>query len=257
VSLSNSTAEPQATQADRVILAIALTLPTLVTWLYFVALAQQPTAVQQGAFGVGKVVQFALPVVWVGCLAGLFSRSRPQPKSQVPPGRRDLLSIVLGLAFGIAVMGAMAGLYYFCLKPAGLFERPMLEVQEKVASFGIRSAAGYIALAMFYSLAHSLLEEYYWRWFVFGHCCRGLRPATAVPLSSVGFAAHHVLVLGAYFGYGSPLTWLFSAGIVIGGAFWAWLYRRSGSLIGPWLSHTLVDAAIFVIGWDLVRFSWV
>ena len=260
---SNSIAVPQATRAERVMLAIALTLPTLVTWLYFVALAERPTAVQQGAYGVGKVVQFALPVLWVGCLAGLCSRSQsqgsrsqPQPKSQIAPGRRDLQSVGLGLAFGIAVMGAMAGLYYFCLKPAGLFDGPMLEVQAKVASFGIRSAAGYVALAMFYSLAHSLLEEYYWRWFVFGHCCRSLRPTTAVLLSGVGFAAHHVLVLGAYFGYGSPLTWLFSAGIVIGGVFWAWLYRRSGSLIGPWLSHALVDAAIFVIGWDLVRFSW-
>jgi hypothetical protein len=30
------------------------------------------------------------------------------------------------------------------------------------------------------------------------------------------------------------------------------LYRRSGSLYGPWLSHLLVDAAIFWIGYDLV-----
>ena len=27
---------------------------------------------------------------------------------------------------------------------------------------------------------------------------------------------------------------------------WAWLYHRSGSLLGPWLGHALVDAAIFV-----------
>jgi membrane protease YdiL (CAAX protease family) len=62
-----------------------------------------------------------------------------------------------------------------------------------------------------------------------------------------------VLVLAKYFGYASPLTWLFTLAIVIGGAFWAWLYRRTGSLAGPWLSHALVDATIFVIGWDLIR----
>jgi membrane protease YdiL (CAAX protease family) len=38
----------------------------------------------------------------------------------------------------------------------------------------------------------------------------------------------------------------------VGGAFWAWLYHRSRSLWGPWLSHALVDATIFVIGWDLI-----
>jgi hypothetical protein len=32
-----------------------------------------------------------------------------------------------------------------------------------------------------------------------------------------------------------------------------WLYRRSGSLLGPWLGHLLVDALIFTVGWDLVR----
>ena len=243
-------------------LAVALTLPTLVTWLYFVALADAPSAVQQGAYGVGKIVQFGLPVVWVWLVLGRGWKGRRSSEAQVPPGGRDLQSrrnapgrweAVLGVAFGLAVMGAMAGLYYYGLKPAGLFVGPTTEVREKIAAFGIHSLANYAALAAFYSLAHSLLEEYYWRWFVFGHCCRWLSLPVAIVVSSVGFAAHHVLVLAAYFGYSSPLTWIFSAGIVIGGAFWAWLYRRSGSLLGPWLSHALVDAAIFVIGWNLVR----
>jgi membrane protease YdiL (CAAX protease family) len=65
--------------------------------------------------------------------------------------------------------------------------------------------------------------------------------------------AHHVLVLGKYFGFDSPATWLFSSCVAVGGAVWAWLYNRTGSLLGPWLSHLLVDAAIFAIGFDLVR----
>jgi uncharacterized protein len=49
----------------------------------------------------------------------------------------------------------------------------------------------------------------------------------------------------------SPWTWLFSLSVAVGGAFWAWLYQRTGSLYGPWLSHLLVDAAIFLVGYDL------
>jgi hypothetical protein len=41
--------------------------------------------------------------------------------------------------------------------------------------------------------------------------------------------------------------------VAAGGAFWAWLYQRSGSLVGPWLGHLLADAAIFTVGWQLVR----
>jgi membrane protease YdiL (CAAX protease family) len=234
---------PPLSIRDAAILAVALSLPTLVTWLYFVALSEQPAAVQQGAYAVGKTIQFALPAVWVL----LVLKERPR---LVWPGWPGLL---MGLAFGLAVMGLMAAVYYLVLKPQGLFDQPAEEVRAKVKSFGVATLASYLVLAVFYSLVHSLLEEYYWRWFVFGYCCRPLPPSAAVAISSIGFAAHHVLVLAKYFGYGSPLTWLFTLGIVIGGAFWAWLYRRSGSLAGPWLSHALVVATIFLIGWDLIR----
>jgi membrane protease YdiL (CAAX protease family) len=63
--------------------------------------------------------------------------------------------------------------------------------------------------------------------------------------------AHHVLVIGFYFGWTAPETWLFSFAVAIGGAVWAWLYHKSRSLVGPWLSHLLVDAAIFAVGYDL------
>jgi len=66
-----------------------------------------------------------------------------------------------------------------------------------------------------------------------------------------------VLVLGFYFGFTNPATYVLASCIAIGGAAWAWLYQRSGSLVGSWLSHMLVDAAIFVIGYDLVRGTFI
>jgi membrane protease YdiL (CAAX protease family) len=41
--------------------------------------------------------------------------------------------------------------------------------------------------------------------------------------------------------------------IAVGGAVWAWLYDRSGSLLAPWISHALIDGALFVVGWDMVQ----
>jgi membrane protease YdiL (CAAX protease family) len=111
----------------------------------------------------------------------------------------------------------------------------------------------YVALAVFYSLAHSLLEEYYWRWFVFGQLRRLLPLWPAIVVSAVGFMAHHVLVLSLYFGWWTWPTMLLSAAVAAGGGFWAWLYDRSGSLLGPWLSHLLIDAGIFFVGFHLVR----
>ena len=43
-----------------------------------------------------------------------------------------------------------------------------------------------------------------------------------------------------------------SVGIALGGAFWAWLYERTRSLYGPWLSHLLIDAALMAIGYQMM-----
>jgi len=224
-------------------LLFALIFPTVLTWVYFIALADSHPALQQGAFGIGKVIQFAFPLVFVL----LIRKERLQFRGL------DRNGLVVSVGFGVLVAGSMLVLYYFWLKPAGFFDESVTgEVRAKLKGFGVNSLAAYLVLALFYVLIHSLLEEYYWRGFVFGRL-RNLTPLpAAVAISSVGFAAHHVLVLAKYFGWDSPATWLFSAGVAIGGVVWAVVYQQSKSLLGPWLSHLLVDAAIFVIGWDLM-----
>jgi membrane protease YdiL (CAAX protease family) len=241
-SPANTPSRPPPTAAERAVLVFALILPTAVTWLYFVALDGAPAAIQQTAYSIGKIAQFALPVVWVF----LICRERPGA------GKPDSRGLLLGAAFGLLVAGAMLALYFLWLKPSGHFDLPAAAVREKVKSFGVSSLGAFLVLALFYSTVHSLLEEYYWRWFVFGRLDRWLPLAAAIGISSVGFAAHHVLVLQKYFGWDSPLTWLFAAAIAVGGAGWAWLYRRTHSLYATWLSHALVDAAIFAIGYDVI-----
>jgi len=227
---------------DRAVIAVALVLPTAITWIYFVWLNGADKLIQQGAYGAGKTIQFALPLVWVW----LVQRERSWPK--VP----SIGNAAIGIAFGLMVAAAMQAVYSAVPQ---VFDAPATEVRKKVESFGISSPAAFIVFAVFVSAIHSLLEEYYWRWFVFGQLARGCKLPLAIAVSSIGFAAHHVLVLGLYFGYSGPtwpLTWLFAAGVAIGGASWAWLYWRSNSLAASWLSHAIVDAAIFAIGYKMI-----
>lgn len=219
-----------------------LLYPTALTWLYFIALAREASAVQQAAYTIGKAIQFGFPAVWLW----LFARQRVGLPGWTANG------IALGLLFGAAVGGAILAVYHLWLKHTTFFDESALLVIEKLTGIGLLTPAAFIVLGVFYSLAHSLLEEYYWRWFVFGELSARIRPGPAILLSSLGFMAHHVLVVATYFGWTSAATWLFSLAVAIGGAFWAWLYRRSGSLLGSWLSHLLIDAAIFAVGHDLV-----
>jgi CAAX protease family protein len=223
-------------------IVFALAFPTLLTWVYFIALAGEPAAVQQTAYTTGKLIQFAFPVFWAW-----FYRRRslafPQPR---------LAGVLEGLVFGAIVGGGMLAAYHFWLKPTGFFQAAAEPILAKLTGLGLLTPTAFIVLGIFYSLAHSLLEEYYWRWFVFARLSEVTRLPIAIAASSLGFMAHHVVVLATYFGWASPATWLFSGAVAIGGAVWAWLYHRSQSLIGPWLSHLLVDAAIFTVGYDLV-----
>ena len=228
---------------DWLAVLFALGLPTLVTLVYFVWSEGFDAGLRQAIYGVAKVVQFGFPICWVW----LVQRHRPKlwPVSFRGAG--------LGIVFGLIILAAALGLYHGWLKSADFFVAGIGPMQSKIADMGLDSAWKFAAMGVFYSLFHSLLEEYYWRWFVFDQLKRLIPVWPAILVSALGFMAHHVIVVGAFFGMASPLTWLLSAAVATGGAFWAWLYNRTGSLMGPWLGHLLVDAAIFLIGYDLAK----
>jgi membrane protease YdiL (CAAX protease family) len=144
-------------------------------------------------------------------------------------------------------------LYHGWLKPAGHLVDAGEPISQKLKGFGLTSVGKYAAFAVFVSLAHSLLEEYYWRWFVFGGLRKLMPWKTAMVVSSVGFMSHHVIILATYFGWGTLATPAFSLGVAAGGIVWAWIYHRSNSLWAVWLSHLIVDVAIMVVGYDLAR----
>jgi membrane protease YdiL (CAAX protease family) len=224
-------------------MVFALVFPTIVTWVYFVLMASSGKAIQGLTYSSLKCLQFLFPVVWTVWVL----------KQRVRWARPRAAGIVAGIAFGLAVTVGGWLVYRGWLCNSAFFVAAAEKIRAKVAGFGLDSVWAYAVMGLFYSLVHSFLEEYYWRWFVFGQLRRLVPLRAATVVSSTGFMAHHVIVLGTYFGALSWMTVLLSAAVAIGGAFWAWLYERSGSLYGPWVSHMLVDAGIFLVGFDLMR----
>ena len=214
------------------VIGFALLLPSLDHLGLFCCIGTAPGRVAAGRLRRGKGVSIR-PAGDLG-----IGRAAKGDRWGVPPR----VGWGSDLALGLVVLAATWFLYQFVLKPFGSLADANQQVLEKVSGFGVGSIWAYAALAVFYSAIHSGLEEYYWRWFVFGQLRQLTTPGQPIGVSSLGFMAHHVIVLGFYFGWQSPLTYLFSLAVALGGAFWAWLYERTGSLAGPWLSHLLVDA---------------
>lgn len=235
-------------KAEKWVLAFAMLLPAAASAIYFVFLSGKDSAsdsnpVMQVGYAASKIIQFSLPIVWLGIADRSALRLR----------RVTFGGVGLGLAFGIAT-----AIFTWIVYLGWLVHSPALEgvperIRAKVAEFGASSRAGFIALAGFIAIVHSLLEEYYWRWFVFGRLRRHVPIIVAIVTSSLAFMFHHIIVLAVYFpGWFWSVTMPFCLAIAFGGMFWAWLYQRSGSLMGPWVSHLIVDVAIMAIGYDLV-----
>ena len=249
MATSEQAADPATTGASLLwpLLGLTMVFPSLLAWTEFVALAgghgSGGNPLQQATLALGKIVQFSLPVVcfW------LLERRCPRP------GRPSLRGVPLGAAFGVLVAAGMFALYFGILRHSSVFGDTPAMVHRKLEEFGFDTPAAYWAFAGFLCVIHSLLEEYYWRWFVFGQLRRVAPAGAAILVSSFAFMAHHIIVLNVYFpGQFWTATLPFSLCVAGGGIIWAWLYDRSGSLLGPWLGHLLIDAAILVIGYDLV-----
>lgn len=232
---------------EPLLLALALILPTVGAWLYFYVLAD--TRWDAPAYGVSKTIQFLLPLF---VLPVLLQRK--------PPAQRWAFgqSLVWGLASGLVGGISLVALWELALDDSPMATAVYPAIAAKMQDFGVAEPLQYLLLAVFLSFAHSALEEYYWRWFLFRRLRHYLGYRTALVLSSLGFMAHHVLIIAAFLTPLEPLPavlvgTLLSLGVGIGGAFWAWLYERSGTLTAPWLSHVFLDIALMTIG---ARLFW-
>lgn len=232
---------------EAAILVLAMVFPTLLTFTYFVLLSGEPGGIQRIAYGAGKIIQFALPVFWLTVIC--------RPKESL----RGLLRYCklsfgrlfkIGIGFGLLVFAAMLFLYFWTSMTGGILapeSSAAVKISKKILGFGINNLALLILLGMFYSIIHSGLEEYYWRWFVFGRMKQHCPWLVAAVVSSLGFMSHHVIIMGTYFGYDSAACIAGSLGVAVGGFFWCYLYQKSGSIWEAWTSHGVIDAAIFTV----------
>jgi membrane protease YdiL (CAAX protease family) len=196
-------------------LLFAMLFPSLATYLYFVAFAGHPA--MRIVFATGKIAQFALPVVW------WLAVERRMPRLFAGGTRGAGTGLALGALIAAATLVA-----YRVASTSGWLAGAPEAIRAKVVDIGASAPLAFLALATFYSVLHSLMEEYYWRGFVFSELATMMPSGAAIALSSVAFMAHHVILLWLYFRSTWWLIPLLSAGVAVGGALWAWLYRKDG-----------------------------
>jgi membrane protease YdiL (CAAX protease family) len=220
------------------LLATALVYPTLAAWLYFVVFAQHPQL--RSLYLGAKLLQACLPLV-----AWLVLGVR-----QAQLGRTGGLA---GVTAGVALGGVVLAVWASPLARWSAFAPLAQRVWDRLEALDLATPARYVVLAMLLSVAHSLFEEWYWRGYALGELSLRLPRPAALALASLAFASHHWIVIDCFLAgaYRWTATLPLTLAVAAGGALWGWLFQRNGSLLSPWLSHLLVDAALMLVGYRL------
>ena len=217
----------------------AMLVPVAASLIYYVVLAETGFAIFM--YGMAKVFL----VVWPVGASWLWE------KNLLKFGQLDVKKHLKALPLGVLTGGIIAALIVgtFKFSPwSSYIQQFSGQVLGKAEDMKILDF--YVPFAIFISLGHSLLEEYYWRWYVYGRLRKLVGPTTAYLGAGLAFAAHHYVVLGCFF----PI-WLaaiLGTTVALGGGLWCWMFGRQQSLAGCWVSHILVDGAIFYVGYNLI-----
>jgi len=219
-----------------IFLLLTAPIPTLGTSLAMVWL---PEAVwPKVVFFLAKIWLFAAPVFWLIKVEKVKFSWACVPRWHQ---RGMLAAHASGIFIFIAILIA-----YLTVGQAWIEPEPMLE---KIRAMKLDNVWLYAAGALYWCTVNSMLEEYFWRWFIFRRLCDLLserRWVWAALISGVLFTAHHVVALKVYFNW--PMALLASAGVFIGGFTWSLLYARWGNIYGAYVSHVYADIVIFGIG---------
>ncbi|MCB1094892.1 MAG: CPBP family intramembrane metalloprotease [Verrucomicrobiae bacterium] len=234
---------PSSTARFWIALVPAMTVPFIASLLYFVVLSDH--ALGKVIYAGAKVFTVAWPVV---CFVILWrvGLSRFKKKSHWGSLRSHLRALPLGVVTGLLIVGALWGLLQTPL--ADIVDASAPAIHKKATALGFLE--NYILFATFLSVLHSLIEEYFWRWFVFGHLRQKMSALSAAVLGSVAFASHHLIVVSQFFPFGFAV--FLSICVAIGGLIWCWLYQRQGTLAGAWISHLIADAGLMTVGYFLL-----
>ncbi len=223
----------------------AIVLPVTMTWLYLYSSEPALTGI---LYPISRIIEFAFPAIWVWLIL-------KHPFKLMKP---SLKGLGLGVAFGIIIAELMLILYFGFLKHTPALAETPAAVHATLLRFNVASLPAFAAFAAFITVFNSSIEEYFWRWFVFGRLKAAKGFTFAIIAATLGFGFHHVLILNTFFEpqYFWSATMVFCALISTGGAIWCWMTHNTGSVFAGWVSHIIIDAGAMLIGADMLIPYW-
>ena len=213
------------------LLAVGLILPFVLQ--FFSHVVQANELLSQGAYILSKALFVSLPIFY-----WLLTKKLPFERQ----GSLRTFAIVSGLALCAAIF-FLAQIFIEFIRPEAENIYRTLSVLGLTENFLLYSA-GIVVL-------NSLVEEFFWRYSIYG----GLKSYFSIPVamivSSIGFAGSHMLYFIGLFDSLAIIVFLTLSSFIFG-CFWVWLYERTRSVPHVWVNHILVNLPLFYVEYLII-----
>lgn len=202
-------------------------------------------AVVDGVIRPGYAPKSAIKLLVFGLIPLVLTRlDRKLLFTQALHFQRKGFALALGL--GLGVYGLILGGYFLV---RNFFDFTGI-AGNLLENAGV-SKENFLYVSLYISLVNSLLEELFFRGFLFLNLKQDTHRRFAYFFSSAAFALYHVAMMIGWFG---PVLWmLVMAGLLAGGMIFNWLNEKQESIYPSWLVHMFANFAINTIGFLLLN----
>lgn len=182
-------------------------------------------------------------LLFYGWLLSMPLLGKAFPKERMKLSKQGLLlGIASGVVFFIFIFGGMIWLHEYLLDGEAL--RALL------VAWGFIGPAE-IALVLVLLLLNPVLEEVYWRGYMFEKIRRTGSAARAIKVTAAFYTLYHVLTVMQLFEVAYTLVAVIP--VLIAGLFWGYVRERTGSITATIIGHALGDLGIVCVYWFMVR----
>jgi uncharacterized protein len=216
------------------LLALLLSVP-LTSIGALMTLRIAPGIVGQSSLVIFQIWLLILPVVWL-------RRVERKPIKISKPNKQDwLIGLILGLLMFVTILAA----YWFVLRSW----INVANVHNILQKIGPINQLTFQIGGIYFTFVNALIEEYFWRWFVFSRCEEIVPGRPAVLLSALFFTLHHTIGLAIFTDWRTTI--LGTLAVFVAGAIWSGCYRRYRSVWGNYISHAIADMALHIAAWQI------
>lgn len=154
-------------------------------------------------------------------------------------------SILVGIVSGLICLITIYG--FVVVFQSSVLDIPQLQQLLQKWDF---SGKKVILLVLILALINPILEELYWREFMYRKLLINVGNVLAVMITAIFYSMYHLLVVVDLFSF--PFNVLAVIPVFLAGIMWGIFRIKLGSITAPIISHCLADIGIILVYWNII-----